>query len=30
MGKKLEKGKRGEASQYLTRSNAVRRLQLTL
>jgi len=26
MGKKLEKGKRGEAAQYLTRSNAVRRL----
>ena len=30
MGKKLVKGKRGEATQYLTRSNAIRRLQLPL
>ena len=30
MGKKLQKGKKGEKSQYLTRSKAIRKLQLTL
>ena len=30
MGKKIKKGKKGEASQYLTRSNAIRKLQLSL
>ena len=30
MGKKIKKGKKGEASQYLTRSNALRHLQLKL
>jgi hypothetical protein len=30
MGKRIKKGKKGEASQYLTRSNAIRKLQLTL
>ena len=28
--KKVKKGKKGEASQYLTRSKAIRKLQLTL
>jgi pescadillo protein len=30
MGRKIKKGKKGEASQYLTRSNAIRKLQLSL
>jgi len=30
MGKKIKKGTKGSVSQYLTRSNAIRRLQLTL
>ena len=30
MGKKIKKGTKGEASQYLTRSNAIRKLQLPL
>ena len=30
MGKKIQKGKKGEQSQYLTRSKAIRKLQLTL
>ncbi len=30
MGKRIKKGTKGEASQYLTRSNAIRKLQLTL
>jgi len=30
MGKRIKKGVKGEASQYLTRSNAIRKLQLTL
>ena len=30
MGKKIKKGKKGEQSQYLTRSKAIRKLQLTL
>ena len=30
MGKKLKKGKKGEATQYLTRSKAIRKLQLSL
>ena len=30
MGKKIKKGKKGVASQYITRSNAIRRLQLPL
>lgn len=30
MGKKIKKGKKGEHSQYLTRSKAIRKLQLTL
>ena len=30
MGKKLKKGKRGEQTQYLTRSKAIRKLQLSL
>lgn len=30
MGKKLTKGKRGEKTQYLTRSKAIRKLQLSL
>ena len=30
MGRKIKKGTKGEASQYLTRSNAIRRLQLPL
>lgn len=30
MGKKLQKGKRGERTQYLTRSKAIRKLQLSL
>ena len=30
MGKKIKKGVKGEASQYLTRSNAIRRMQLSL
>lgn len=30
MGKKIKKGTKGEASQYLTRSKAIRKLQLSL
>jgi pescadillo protein len=30
MAKKIKKGKKGEQSQYLTRSKAIRKLQLTL
>lgn len=30
MGKKLQKGKKGESTQYLTRSKAIRKLQLSL
>ena len=30
MGKKIAKGKKGEKSQYLTRSKAIRKLQLSL
>lgn len=30
MGKKIKKGVKGEASQYKTRSNAIRDLQLSL
>lgn len=30
MGKKIKKGTKGEASQYLTRSNAIRQMQLSL
>lgn len=30
MGKKIQKGKKGERSQYLTRSKAIRKLQLSL
>lgn len=30
MGKKIQRGKKGEQSQYLTRSKAIRKLQLTL
>ena len=30
MGKKIVKGKKGEQSQYLTRSKAIRKLQLSL
>ena len=30
MGRKIKKGTKGEGSQYLTRSNAIRRLQLPL
>ena len=30
MGKKIEKGKKGEATQYIPRSKAIRKLQLTL
>ena len=30
MAKKIKKGKRGEAAQYLTRSKAIRKLQLSL
>lgn len=30
MAKKIKKGKKGESSQYLTRSKAIRKLQLTL
>jgi pescadillo protein len=30
MGKRIKKGTKGEGSQYLTRSNAIRRLQLPL
>jgi len=30
MGRKIKAGKKGEASQYLTRSNAIRKLQLSL
>lgn len=30
MGRKIKKGTKGAASQYMTRSNAIRRLQLTL
>ena len=30
MGKRIKKGKKGEASQYLTRSNAIRAMQVTL
>ena len=30
MGKRIKKGKKGANSQYLTRSNAIRRLQLSL
>ena len=30
MGRKIKAGTKGEASQYLTRSNAIRRLQLSL
>jgi pescadillo protein len=30
MGKKIKKGKKGERSQYLTRSKAIRKLQLSL
>ena len=30
MGRKIKKGTKGEASQYMTRSNAIRRLQLPL
>ena len=30
MGKKIKKGRKGEQSQYLTRSKAIRKLQLTL
>ena len=30
MGKRIKKGTKGEASQYLTRSNAIRAMQVTL
>jgi pescadillo protein len=30
MGKQIKKGKKGEASQYLTRSKAIRKMQLSL
>ena len=30
MGYRIKKGKKGEASQYLTRSNAIRAMQVTL
>lgn len=30
MGKKLKKGKKGESTQYLTRSKAIRKLQVSL
>ena len=30
MGKRIKKGKKGEATQYLTRSNAIRAMQVTL
>ena len=30
MGKKIKKGTKGEATQYLTRSNAIRVMQLSL
>ncbi len=30
MGKRLEKGKKGEASQYVTRKRALKKLQLSL
>jgi pescadillo protein len=30
MGKKIKSGKKGEQSQYLTRSKAIRKLQLSL
>jgi len=30
MGKRIKKGKKGEQSQYLTRSNAIRKMQVSL
>ena len=30
MGKRIKKGKKGEASQYQTRSNAIRAMQVSL
>lgn len=30
MGKRIKKGKKGEATQYLTRSNAIRAMQVNL
>ena len=30
MGRRIKKGTKGEASQYLTRSNAIRKMQVSL